>query len=49
MDATKESILTYLGELKKELAAEGIAEIALFGSYATASQTPYSDIDIASN
>lgn len=47
MSVTKESILIYLAGFKKELEAEGITELALFGSYATASQTPYSDIDIA--
>lgn len=44
---TQEKILAYLKELKPELEAEGIEELALFGSFATHSQNVYSDVDIA--
>ena len=47
MKLTKEKILEGLRELKPELAAKGIAEIALFGSYAKEEMNVYSDIDIA--
>ncbi len=47
MRATKENILQYLEEIKKEFANEGITTFALFGSYAKNTQTVYSDIDIA--
>jgi len=44
---TQEKILRYLKELKPELEAKGIVDVALFGSYATQKENPYSDIDIA--
>lgn len=47
MRATKENILQYLEEIKSEFSVDGITTIALFGSYAKDTQTPYSDIDIA--
>ncbi|CUV65398.1 Putative nucleotidyltransferase [Sulfurovum sp. enrichment culture clone C5] len=47
MQATKENILQYLGEIKSEFSSNGITVVALFGSYAKNTQTPYSDIDIA--
>lgn len=47
MKMTREKILEYLRELKRELEAEGIEQIALFGSFATQSQNVYSDVDIA--
>ncbi len=47
MKMTREKILEYLRELKLELEAEGIEQIALFGSFATQSQNVYSDVDIA--
>ncbi|BAF71770.1 nucleotidyltransferase family protein [Sulfurovum sp. NBC37-1] len=47
MKMTQEKILHYLKELKPELEAKGIADIALFGSYATQKENLYSDIDIA--
>ncbi|RLA79606.1 MAG: hypothetical protein DRG78_12640 [Epsilonproteobacteria bacterium] len=47
MRATKENIIEYLKELKKELLSDGIISIALFGSFATNKQSVYSDIDIA--
>ena len=47
MKVTQEKVLAYLKELKPELEAVGIEQIALFGSFATNSQNVYSDIDIA--
>ena len=47
MKVTQEKILTYLKELKLELQAEGIEQIALFGSFATHNENVYSDVDIA--
>ena len=47
MRATKDAVLSYLGELKEELHKEGIAELGLFGSYARGEASVYSDIDIA--
>jgi predicted nucleotidyltransferase len=47
MKATKNSILEYLQQLKKEFAQEGIASFALFGSFAKGTNGVYSDIDIA--
>jgi len=47
MKLTQEKILQYLKELKPELEAMGVVDIALFGSYATQKENPYSDIDIA--
>jgi predicted nucleotidyltransferase len=47
MRATKESILHYLQELQPEFKQQGIASLALFGSYAKGNPTVYSDIDIA--
>jgi len=47
MKVTQEKILAYLKELKPELEAVGIEQIALFGSFANNSQNVYSDIDIA--
>ena len=47
MRATKDAILSYLGELKEELRKEGIVELGLFGSYARGEAGVYSDIDIA--
>ena len=47
MRATKDAILSYLGELKVELRKEGIVELGLFGSYARDDASVYSDIDIA--
>ncbi|MDY0322273.1 MAG: nucleotidyltransferase domain-containing protein [Arcobacteraceae bacterium] len=47
MRATKESILSYLKDLKTELHGSGIQSIALFGSFAKGTQNVYSDIDIA--
>ncbi|MEA3383875.1 MAG: nucleotidyltransferase domain-containing protein [Campylobacterota bacterium] len=47
MRATKENIIEYLKELKKELLSDGIVTVALFGSFATKKQNVYSDIDIA--
>jgi len=47
MKPTKEAIIEYLRMLKPELAANGIVQIGLFGSYAKEETTPYSDIDIA--
>ena len=47
MRATKDAVLSYLGELKEELQKEGIVELGLFGSYARGEAGVYSDIDIA--
>ncbi len=47
MRATQENIIHYLKELKQELLEYGITSLALFGSFATNTQTVYSDIDIA--
>jgi len=47
MKTTKESIVNYLRKIKPELQKSGIDEIALFGSFASDSQTVYSDIDVA--
>ena len=47
MKTTKETILSYLREIKPEVEAYGIEKIALFGSFATNTQNVYSDIDIA--
>jgi len=47
MKLTKEMIVQGLRELKPELMAQGVAQIALFGSYARGEMTPYSDVDIA--
>jgi predicted nucleotidyltransferase len=44
MKPTKEDILQALYMLKPTLRQKGVAKIALFGSFATATQTPYSDI-----
>ena len=47
MKMTKENILSYLREIKPELQKNGIEKVALFGSFASNTQTVYSDIDIA--
>ena len=47
MQIKKEKILDYLKELKPELEAYGVVQLALFGSFATDKQNVYSDIDIA--
>jgi len=47
MKTTKENILLYLKKIKPELEKYGIEKVALFGSFANAQQTVYSDIDIA--
>lgn len=47
MQATKESILGFLSEMKPMLSEQGISRIGLFGSFASDSQNAYSDIDIA--
>ncbi len=47
MRITKEKIIDYLKELKPELKAYGVEQLALFGSFATDKQNIYSDIDIA--
>ena len=47
MKTTKESILHHLRAMKPELEKLGIAELGLFGSFASNRQTVYSDIDIA--
>jgi len=47
MRATKDAVLSYLGELKEELHKEGIVELGLFGSFARGEASVYSDIDIA--
>jgi len=47
MKAKKSNIITYLHEIKKELNAEGISKIGLFGSFARDEDSVYSDIDIA--
>jgi len=47
MKTTQRKILDYLKKLKPELEEYGIAQIALFGSFATKEQNVYSDIDIA--
>lgn len=47
MKTTQKTILHYLKEIKPELEAYGIEEVALFGSFATNQQNVYSDIDIA--
>lgn len=47
MRATRDNILTYLADIKNELAKDGIVSLALFGSFAKNEQSVYSDIDIA--
>jgi len=47
MRADKVSIVNYLREIKTELLQDGIAKIALFGSFARDEAGVYSDIDIA--
>ena len=47
MRATKDNILNYLKEIKKELKSMGVTHLALFGSFAREKQNVYSDIDIA--
>ena len=47
MRVDKLSIVEYLKEIKEELANDGIATIALFGSFARGEAGVYSDIDIA--
>ncbi len=47
MKATKQSILSYLEEMKAHFAEEGIEDIALFGSFARLQNGVYSDVDIA--
>lgn len=44
---TKETILSCLKELKDDFEKRGIVSLGLFGSYASASDNVYSDIDIA--
>ncbi|MEA1919288.1 MAG: nucleotidyltransferase domain-containing protein [Campylobacterota bacterium] len=47
MKTTKTEIITFLKEIKSELAQEGITTLALFGSFARDEASVYSDIDIA--
>ena len=47
MRATREEIITFLREIKVQLVDAGIAQVALFGSYARDEAGVYSDIDIA--
>ncbi|MEA3522215.1 MAG: nucleotidyltransferase domain-containing protein [Campylobacterota bacterium] len=47
MKTTKTEIITFLKEIKNELAQEGITTLALFGSFARDEASVYSDIDIA--
>lgn len=46
MRYSKDDIITYLKEIKPHF-QDDIKELALFGSFAKNTQTPYSDIDIA--
>jgi predicted nucleotidyltransferase len=43
----KSSIITFLKDIKNELASDGISSIGLFGSFARGDANVYSDIDIA--
>lgn len=47
MRATKQEIIIFLTDIKKQLLDEGISRIALFGSYARDEAGVYSDIDVA--
>ena len=47
MRATKENIIVFLADIKKQLSREGISQIGLFGSYSRNEANVYSDIDIA--
>ncbi len=47
MRAKKLNIIAFLGEIKAELAIDGISKIGLFGSFARDEDGVYSDIDIA--
>ena len=47
MKPTRDEILAELARLKRKWREEGIEELALFGSFARETATPYSDIDIA--
>ena len=46
MRHSKDDIIAYLKEIKPHF-QDDIKELALFGSFAKNTQTPYSDIDIA--
>ena len=47
MKPTKKEIIEFLQTIKIKFQANGIEEIALFGSYARGEESVYSDIDIA--
>jgi predicted nucleotidyltransferase len=46
---SKETILSYLKDIKSTLKKDGIDEIGLFGSFAKDSADLYSDVDIVIN
>jgi predicted nucleotidyltransferase len=44
---SKDNIIDYLRDIKKDFLEKGIEKIALFGSFSKETQSIYSDIDIA--